>query len=89
MRQNVWPTHVGGGDGKHPAPFPEALASDHILSWSNEGDIVLDPFSGSGTTAKMAKYNGRRYIGIEVNSEYCDIANNRLRQQVLEFAEAV
>jgi site-specific DNA-methyltransferase (adenine-specific) len=67
----------------HPAPFPEALARDHILSWSNEGDIVLDPFSGSGTTAKMAKHNGRRFIGIEVNQEYCDIAEKRLAQDVL------
>ena len=65
--------------------FPEALARDHILSWSNEGDIVLDPFSGSGTTAKMAKLNGRKFIGVEINQEYCDIAANRLAQGVLEF----
>tara|TARA_R110000868_G_scaffold411061_1_gene701573 strand:+ start:760 stop:1557 length:798 start_codon:yes stop_codon:yes gene_type:complete len=70
----------------HPAPFPEALARDHILSWSNEGDIVLDPFSGSGTTAKMARLMGRQFIGIEINPEYCAIARKRLRQQVLEFA---
>ena len=68
---------------KHPAMFPEALARDHILSWSNEGDIVLDPFSGSGTTAKMAKYNGRRFVGIEVNPEYVAISEKRLLQQVL------
>jgi len=67
----------------HPATFPQALARDHILSWSNEGDTVLDPFSGSGTTAKMAKLMGRNYIGIEVNQEYCDIAVQRLRQRVL------
>jgi site-specific DNA-methyltransferase (adenine-specific) len=67
----------------HPAPFPEALARDHILSWSNEGDTVLDPFSGSGTTAKMARLMGRKAIGIEVNREYCDIAVERLRQRVL------
>lgn len=69
--------------GKHPAPFPSKLARDHILSWSNEGDIVLDPFSGSGTTAKMAKHNGRRYVGIEINPEYCEIAEKRLEQNVL------
>lgn len=66
--------------GNHPAPFPEIFASDHILSWSNENDVVLDPFSGSGTTAKMAKHNGRRFIGIEVNPEYCEIARKRLAQ---------
>jgi site-specific DNA-methyltransferase (adenine-specific) len=86
LRWNVWDYAVGGrscGDKAaltHPAIFPEALARDHILSWSNEGDIVLDPFNGSGTTAKMAKHNGRRYIGIEVNAEYCEIAEKRLMQ---------
>jgi DNA modification methylase len=89
---NVWEYLVGGaagceGAGDHPAYFPEALARDHILSWSNEGDIVLDPFSGSGTTAKMAKHNGRRYIGIEINPEYCEIAAKRLEQQVFEFGD--
>jgi len=68
---------------QHPAIFPEALARDHILSWSNEGDIVLDPFSGSGTTAKMAKHNGRRFIGIEVNKKYVEISEKRLAQKVL------
>jgi len=72
----------------HDAIFPEKLARDHILSWSNEGDIVLDPFGGSGTTAKMAKLMGRKYIGIEINQEYCEIANNRLRQGVFEYAES-
>ena len=71
----------------HPAPFPEALARDHILSWSNEGDIVLDPFNGSGTTTKMAQLMGRRGIGIEVNEEYCEIGVNRLRQRVLAFQD--
>lgn len=83
-RTNIW--RVSDGDALdlgHPAIFPEALARDHILSWSNEGDIVLDPFSGSGTTAKMAKHNGRRFIGIEINPEYVEIANKRLEQGVL------
>ena len=70
---------------EHPAIFPESLARDHILSWSNEGDTILDPFSGSGTTAKMARLMGRRFIGIEINPEYCEIAANRLRQNVLPF----
>ena len=84
-RFNVWgiTNTKGNGIAGHPAQFPEALARDHILSWSNEGDTVLDPFSGSGTTAKMAKHNGRNYIGIEVNPEYCEIAEERLRQGVL------
>ena len=87
-RKNIWVIAQGSEtvalNGKsHPAIFPEALARDHILSWSNEGDTVLDPFSGSGTTAKMARLMGRRAIGIEVNQEYCDIAVERLRQRVL------
>lgn len=84
-RFNVWPVPntKGNGIAGHPAQFPEALARDHILSWSNEGDVVLDPFSGSGTTAKMAKHNGRRFIGIEVNPEYVAISKERLRQGVM------
>jgi site-specific DNA-methyltransferase (adenine-specific) len=84
VRFNVWdigPCKNALQD--HPAMFPEELARDHILSWSNEGDIVLDPFSGSGTTAKMAKHNGRQYIGIEVNPEYVEISLKRLEQGVL------
>lgn len=63
---------------KHPAQFPEKLIQDHILSWSSEGDIVLDPFMGSGTTAKMAKLNDRKFIGFELSKEYCEIAENRI-----------
>lgn len=83
IRGNVWliPNQSRGID--HPAIFPEALARDHILSWSNEGDTVLDPFSGSGTTIKMARETGRRGIGIEINEEYCQIAIDRLRQRLL------
>jgi len=62
----------------HVAPFPEKLAEDHILSWSNEGDTVLDPMAGSGTTLKMAKKNNRNYIGIEISPEYINIINKRL-----------
>lgn len=68
---------------KHPAQFPEKLAQDHIISWSNEGEIVLDPFMGSGTTAKMAKLNGRNYIGFELSTEYCDIAEKRIQDIVV------
>lgn len=86
-RRNVWTYLVGGGNTtddkvayEHPAIFPEQLAADHILSWSNPGDIVLDPFAGSGTTAKMAKLNNRNYIGFEISKEYCDIAEKRICQ---------
>lgn len=86
-RNNIWRYVVGGGFAtkdkiahKHPAIFPEKLAEDHILTWSNEGDLVLDPFVGSGTTPKMAKLNKRNYIGIDISQEYIDIANERLNQ---------
>jgi DNA modification methylase len=90
LRGNVWHYTVGGKGSatdeiafRHPAIFPEQLAKDHILSWSNEVDIVLDPFSGSGTTAKMAAETGRRFIGIEVNPEYVEISRKRLAQHGL------
>ena len=90
VRTNIWIYDTGKHKStkdvlafQHPATFPEALARDHILSWSNEGDIVLDPFSGSGTTTKMAKELGRKAIGIEIEERYCEIAANRLRQEVL------
>lgn len=89
-RPNVWSYCTGYNHStkdaiafQHPATFPEALARDHILSWSNPGDVVLDPFSGSGTTAKMAREAGRRFIGIEVNQEYVEISRKRLAQQLL------
>lgn len=63
---------------KHNAPFPEKLAEDQILSWSNPNDLIYDPFMGSGTTAKMAKLNGRNYIGSEISEEYCKICEDRL-----------
>lgn len=70
---------------EHPAIFPEALARDHILSWSNEGDLVLDPFAGSFTTCKMARLLGRRWIGIEINEAYCEIGRKRLKENLLPF----
>ena len=62
----------------HPATFPEKLAQDHILSWSNEGDVVYDPMAGSGTVLKMALLNNRKYIGSELNPDYVKIINERL-----------
>lgn len=76
-RTNVWQYLIGKGHStkdavafQHPAIFPENLARDHIISWSNEGDVVYDPFMGSGTTAKMAIETGRQWIGSEISSEY-------------------
>lgn len=63
---------------KHPAIFPEQLAVDHIISWSNKEDLVYDPFMGSGTTAVSAMENNRNYIGSEISSEYCKIAKQRI-----------
>ena len=62
----------------HPAVFPEKLAGDHILSWTNKGDLVFDPMCGSGTTCKMALVNDRNYIGVDISSEYVNIAKKRL-----------
>lgn len=76
---NVWSYPVGNKTIDHPAVFPEKLAEDHILSWSNEWDTVLDCFAGSGTTLKMAKKNNRNYIGIEISEEYCNIIEKRLK----------
>ena len=78
-RTNIWRIPIGKNKetNGHPAPFPEQLAEDHILSWSNRGDIVLDPMCGSGTTCKMAAKNGRQYIGIDISKEYCEIACSR------------
>ena len=72
LRTNIWKYNVSFNDKivKHPAVFPEQLAEDCILSWSVEGDTVLDPFMGSGTTAKMAMLNNRNFIGFEINEEY-------------------
>ena len=88
IRYNIWRISTGKNKstsdnlGKnHPAIFPEELVRDHIISWSNPGDIVLDPFMGSGTTAKMAIETGRKYIGFEISKEYVDLANKRIEQK--------
>lgn len=77
FRHNIWQYTLTGAR-EHPAAYPEALARDHILSWSNEGDVVLDPFAGSGTTCLAARDAGRKYVGIEINPEYIEIINRRL-----------
>lgn len=79
LRTNIWKYSVSFNDRTgHPAVFPEKLAEDHILSWTIEGDIVLDPFMGSGTTAKMAMLNKRKFIGFEKNKDYYETSLKRL-----------
>jgi site-specific DNA-methyltransferase (adenine-specific) len=84
-RSNIWKINAGYMIStkdkiafEHPAIFPEQLAQDHIVSWSNEGDTVLDCFMGSGTTGKMAVLNSRNFIGIELDPTYFDIAQKRI-----------
>lgn len=86
-RNNIWKYNTGKGYSTkddiafgHPAIFPEQLAIDHILSWSDEGDIIYDPFMGSGTTDKSAMINNRNYIGSELSEEYCKIIKERLKK---------
>jgi DNA modification methylase len=84
IKGNIWEYVVGkkaeDQEAKgHPAPFPCQLVKDHILSWTNEGDIVLDPMCGSGTTCKVAKENNRKYICIDISPEYCNIAEKRIK----------
>jgi len=87
IRGNVFDYIVGAGNDitNHPAPFPNKLAKDHIISWSNSDDTVLDPFLGSGTTAVACKILGRKCIGIEIEEKYCEIAVKRLAQSVMRL----
>ena len=91
VRFNVW--KINGGHGwsaeegyafDHPAIFPEALARDHILSWSNPGDVVYDPMMGSGTTGKMAVKYDRKFIGAEISDEYYQIARRRIKETLMQ-----
>lgn len=89
IKGNVWEYVVGKNkedqEAKgHPAPFPCELARDHILSWSNEGDIVLDPMCGSGTTSKVASQLGRKYIGIDISREYVELAESRIQKSIAD-----
>src|SRR5699024_3179090 len=81
-RKNIWTYGVGGGKTGHPAVFPEKLAEDHIVSWSNPGDIILDPFIGSGTTAVACVDTNREYLGFEISKEYCKISQERISKHV-------
>ncbi len=85
---NIWKYKTGGGlttkdkiAFKHPAIFPEQLARDHIISWSNKKDIILDPFSGSGTTAKISESENRQWIAFEISKEYCNIVIDRIESE--------
>ena len=85
-RNNIWRYVNGGGFAskdkiahKHPAIFPEELVRDHLMTWTKEGDLVYDPFIGSGTVAKMCILLGRDYIGSEISQEYVDICNERIK----------
>jgi site-specific DNA-methyltransferase (adenine-specific) len=88
IRQNIW-SYSTGGNGQsnpampnsvHPATFPNRLAADHIISWTADGDTILDPFLGSGTTLVACVKTGRRGIGIEIESKYCRIAADRIEE---------
>lgn len=83
---NIWELNSGNGKDDvtgHPAQFPLTLAMNHVKAWTNPGDVVLDPFAGSGTTLKAAQQLNRRYVGIEVNPEYVQIINKRLEQSAM------
>ena len=87
VRNNIWSYAVGKNGTtsdmyafKHPAMFPENLARDHILSWSEPADLVFDPMCGAGTTCKMAKATGRRWVGVDVSPEYTEIARRRVAE---------
>ena len=88
-RNNIWKYNTGKGyttkDSfafEHPAMYPELLAKEHILTWSNEGDLVLDTFMGAGTTAVMSRETGRDFIGFEIDETYYNLSQRRLREHV-------
>ena len=77
---SIW--EIGAESAKrvgHPAPFPVALAERVIRLYSYVGDVVLDPFIGSGTTAVAAVQNQRYYVGFDISEEYCTLATTRIR----------
>lgn len=85
IKGNIWSYKVGLNCSTkdeeafdHPAIFPDQLAVDHILSWSNPGDLVFDPMCGSGTTAKAAALHKRHYLGFDISPTYLEIARKRV-----------
>lgn len=90
QRFNIWNIPSLNSNAErtgHPAQFPESLVQDHIISWSNPGDVVFDPFLGSGTTAKVALLNDRHYMGFEMNEEYFQIADKRVKEAQEELKD--
>ena len=81
-RFNIWKYHESGTRIDHPAVFPIKLAQDHIISWSDEKETILDPFMGSGTTGVAAVRLGRKFIGIEREPKYFDIAVKRIKAEM-------
>lgn len=93
IKPNIFYYYVGSGSStkdkiafQHPAIFPEQLASDQIITWSDYGELVFDPMCGSGTTCKMAVVNNRNFIGIDISEEYCEIARKRIAEHEHQLA---
>ena len=91
---NVFKYKIGGNNSStdkglidHPAIMPEKLAEDQIMTWTNPGDTVFDPFSGSGTSGKMAIKHNREYIGVEINRDYCDVSRKRIESSNIELRD--
>ena len=84
---NIWEIAVSQNKTIHPAVFPYEIPYRHIESWTNEGDVVLDPFMGSGTTGLAALDLGRKFIGIEMNKEYFELSKQRLEEKVNAAAD--
>ena len=84
FRQNVWNINFETNT-KHPAPFPQTLVGNIILCCSKEGDVIYDPFMGSGTTGLMATKLKRKYIGSEISQNYCNIANERIKTEARQL----
>ena len=80
-RTNIWKYTTSFNGVQHPAPFPTQLAIDHIQTWTQEGDVVLDPFMGSGTTAIACMRTNRHYIGSEISNTYCQVIEERINQE--------
>lgn len=86
-RNNIWKYTTSFNGVKHPAPYPLALAADHVVTWSNPGDMVYDPFMGSGTTARACIQLQRNYIGSEVSEDYCERARNKITEDLQKVGE--
>lgn len=90
-KRSVWTIATRPFAEAHFATFPEVLVAPCVQAGSREGDVVLDPFMGSGTTALVARRNGRRFLGIELNPEYIEIAERRIKMEMaqMQFGEVI